>query len=191
MRYTFATAALMLALTGVVALPHGKGAPAVQYRNERWGFCLSYPSSWSTDEGVNKSGIAIYTPELLPTRAMITVGALPNQPAGIDSDKPMDLEQNVKTYVHSLQIHPMEPITHVRLVREGRLQFLGVSAISTEISYDQADSPWIEQTVWVLRNEAVYTLQLKCLSRDRERYDPVFEQVRNTFRFECAVDRSR
>jgi hypothetical protein len=184
-------AALTFTLTLGVVLLRGKEAPAVRYRNERWGFCLSYPTAWSTDEGVNRSGIAIYTPESSPARAIITVGALPNQPAGMDSDKPMGLEQNVKTYVHSLQTHPVDPITHVHLVREGPLRFQGVSAIRTEISYDEGGSAWVEQTVWFLRNDAVYTLQLKCLSRDRERYDPVFEQVRQTFRFECAADRSR
>src|SRR5437588_4663108 len=59
------------------------------YRNDRWGFCLYYPSNWEADEGVNRAGIAIYPPQgrYSGPLAQISVGALYNQRSTKDRSK--------------------------------------------------------------------------------------------------------
>src|ERR1700680_4933672 len=64
------------------------------YKNERWGFCLTYPQNWEIDEGTNKAGIAVSPPQDRPSGflSQISVGALL---AGKQNGRTLTVEENL------------------------------------------------------------------------------------------------
>lgn len=162
------------------------------YRNERWGFCISYPSGWSADEATNKAGIEVNAPPSLHPRATITVGALPNQPKTLDDPAApdtgdwMSLDDVVRRQLDALRAYLPEPAgKSVRLIRRQRTEFGGVPAISTEVAYVEGRTEKLDETLWFIKEHAVYSLVLKCDRASRSKYEPVFKRVVGSFRAGC------
>lgn len=162
------------------------GTQLRQYHNSRWSFCISYPTDWDQQEGLNQAGIRISMPATTP-KASISVGALPNQPRGFLTDDfndntPMSLRENVQAYIKGLGSNPSAPNQKAQVLEDRPMQVAGVQGILTIVKLEAQSGVWIEKTIWLLTQGAVYTLSLKCASSDRVRYDPVFQQVLKTFR---------
>ena len=179
--------AIALFIMGVCVFPlFGQSkVPMVTYLNKRWGFCVSYPEDWSKQEGLNMAGIRISRPSVQPA-AFISFGALPDQPRGlitgdIGDDVPMTLAENSQAYLQQSRV-----LEAVEVLENRPTHLLGNQAISTLIKYSQHDGTWMEKTIWLLRAGALYTFSLKSKSAEFPHIEPVFHNMVNIFKFDCA-----
>jgi hypothetical protein len=171
--------------TGLAQVP----AEAVQlkpYHNSRWSFCVSYPAGWDLNESLDGAGIRVSKGGRAPV-VSITVGALPSQPRGFltgdfDDDTPMTLRENGQYYLKNLGDQPDRKVE----VQETRsTQIAGVPAVWTRVRLEDRTDVRVEESIWLLRKGAVFSLSLNCKSSDFALYDLVFRQVLETFKPDC------
>jgi hypothetical protein len=161
------------------------------YHNERWGFCLTYPSDWALQEGFNKAGIRLSGPGLKPVGS-ISIGALPDQPRGgnvndnLDDDTPMTLTDNVQNYIRRLGAPNSAGF---ELMENTAGSFRGASAAFTTVKLPGRGGAIIEKTIWILSRGALFSLVLKCPSSDLSRLEPTFKKVTDSFVFQCSAAR--
>jgi hypothetical protein len=158
-----------------------------RYRNERWGFCLAYPSNWETDEGVNKAGIGIYPPQNRPDGLLsqLSIGALPN--ARSRNEAFPTLEENFNGVQDVLR---SEGATEMTILEKRNADFLQKPALFTKIRYKEAVSGiiWIEERInFKTQDEILYSMELKARPEEFSELEPIFNvMVYNTFRMNCV-----
>jgi hypothetical protein len=131
-----------------------------RYYNDRWGFCVSYPTGWDMDEGGNHAGIGLFKPPSAPV-ASIRVGALPDQPRGFltgnyDDMKPMTLQENIQSH---LKPDSSAPFRKVELIESRSTRIAGVEATMTIARLTDRKGVSTEKVIWLLRRGAVYTFE--------------------------------
>ena len=186
-RFAGAARSLCCALLLIAA---GKGtiyasSTVVNYRNERWGFCIAYPSVWSPYEGVNRAGVSLTSLE----GATISVGAIPNQEDGADPRKRMTLGQVSASDFKEISSDPSRPVEGVRLVGRSHSIFLGVLALRTKVTYSEEVVAQTEDTIYAIRGGALYELRLKCRSVESASYEARFNLVIKSFQWSCRRPR--
>lgn len=181
---------LGLVVTGWMASPpcgaQRANAGWARYRNQRWGFCVSYPSTWAKMEGADQSGAAFFSPTRRPgAQTSISVGALPNQPS--DATQPrlktlseifQDSQVGLREYWHAQQ---------VVVLSKREEYFRGEPAMLTEIQYrDHNDGlTWIEETLRVNHDQVIFTFDLRCQPPELGALNPIFKKITRDFRFDC------
>src|SRR5215467_1651788 len=111
------------------------------YRNQRWGFCISYPQKWDHDEGVNKAGIAIFPPAD-HQGSEISVGALL---IGIVNGHQPTIEED---FAAADNIRRQSGATDLVELDKHTTAVGAHSALFRKISYKEAAGPtWVEESI--------------------------------------------
>ena len=148
--------ALLLMVVLTAQVPFAARTGWKRYRNERWRFCLAYPSNWETNEGVNKAGIAIYPPQNRPDGLLsqLSIGALPNaRPRNEAFPTLEDIFNGVQDVLRS------EGATEITVLEKRNADFLQSPALFTKIRYKEAVSgiTWIEERInFKTKDEILY-----------------------------------
>ncbi|HEV2349796.1 MAG TPA: hypothetical protein VG028_08135 [Terriglobia bacterium] len=192
-------------LTGMIAAPcgrdHGReagldnqGSPGHTegkwkiYRNERWGFCVAYPSGWSLLEGFDGAGMSATPPQQtgVTKGTRISAGALPNQLLGMTSGPPRTLEQNFEI---DLRAHRESGDRDVQVLLERRISFSGLLALTTAMRWTDPTRGlrWFEETLWIMKKEAVYTVELRCPPAEMPRLEAIHEKMVKTLALDCQA----
>jgi len=164
-----------------------------RYKNERWGFCLAYPDGWQTDEGVNKAGIAIFSPQQRPSglESEISVGALYNARSEADSSKFETLEE---AFTGEQDILREQSATDITVLDKRNVTVRGMPALLTKIQYKEAVSGavWIDEEISFKSSDEIrYSVELKCRPTELTELEPIFNVIAyNTFRIYCVYSHS-
>jgi hypothetical protein len=162
-------------------------APPAQtrYHNERWGFCIAYPSILLPYEGVNKAGVSLTYPSDRHGRNPITVGALPNMESSSEPGRQMTLEENADSDFASIGDGEVPPLRNVRVVSKKEILLAGIPALRMQVTYTRQGVERMEDTIYAIKDHAVYSLELKCRLRDRTQYEETFRSVMESFQWGC------
>jgi hypothetical protein len=159
------------------------------YRNKQWGYCVSYPSRWFKGEAWEGSGIFVKTGVKKHSRAVgeIDIGAAPNQPKNFDRRTAMSLTDNFELHVEGLK--KFERAERLEILEERPIQLSGNRALFTRDRYfdPQDGRTWVDEIVFVNRNETLYTLELECRADQVARFEPVFTHFVSTFQVNCGT----
>src|SRR6266480_3044525 len=130
------------------------------YRNNQWGYCVSYPSHWSKGEAFEGSGIFVKTGLKKHSRpvAEIDIGAFPNPPEDRAHTTPISLIENFQLHVEGLK--KFQRAERLEILEKRAIDLSGNSALFTKDRYfDPLDgATWVDEIVVVGRNETLYTL---------------------------------
>jgi hypothetical protein len=102
---------------------------------------------------------------------------------------PISLVEDLR--VHLAGLKKFERAERVEILEQRELKFLGHSALFTKNRYydPQERANWAEEILFINRNGTLYRLELECRLDQLGRFEPVFSQLMNTFRFDCAAGR--
>jgi hypothetical protein len=175
-----------LVLSGLMLAAGDDGVAAThltRYRNERWGFCISYPSGWSKYEGVNRAGV-----QLTPNRhSAIVVGALPNQQSDKYPGSEMTLDEDSDSGPDGNYDDSSASPEDVQVISNMKSLLGKTPAVIRKIRYRQGGVLRIEKTMYAIHDHAVYTLMLDTRSVDEKQYQSTYDSVVRSFRFDCAT----
>ena len=153
------------------------------YENAQWRYCMSYPSRWIRGDAFDGAGIFVATGEKRFSRPLgeIDVGALPARPEGPS----LALIQDRDAHLEGLK--KFERAESLQILDQREIQVAGNRALFTKDRYydPQERATWIDEIIFTERNGAVYRLELECRADQLERFEPVFQIVLSTFRFDC------
>lgn len=180
-------------LAALFACPLGAGQPPKQdrswkpYENAQWGYCLSYPSRWSKGDAFDGAGIFFATGVKRFSKPLgeIDVGALPVTPADDSHPAPVSLVADFEAHLNGLK--KFERAESVEILENREMQLAGKRALFTKDRYfdPQERATWVDEIIFTERHGAIYRLELECRADQVERFEPVFQMVASTFRFDC------
>lgn len=154
------------------------------YDNAQWGYCVSYPSRWVKGDAFEGAGIFVATGDKRLSRRLgeIDVGALPPRPEGAAS---LALVQDRDAHLEGLK--KFERAERLEILDQREMQVAGNRALFTKDRYydPQERATWIDEIIFTERNGTIYRLELECRSDQLERFEPVFQMLVSTFRFDC------
>ena len=153
------------------------------YENGQWGYCLSYPSRWAKGDAFDGAGIFVATGERRFSRPVgeIDVGALPGGPDGPS----LTLVEHRDAHLEGLK--RFERAVSLEILDQHEMQVAGNRALFTKDRYydPQERAAWVDEIILTERKNMVYRLELECRADQVERFEPVFQIVIRTFRFDC------
>lgn len=159
-----------------------------QYRNQHWGYCVSYPSRWLKGDAFEGAGIFVETGVKKHSRpvAEIDVAALPNR---LDDPGAFTLVQDLQSHFDGLK--KFERAEQLEILEKRETKLLGNAALFTKDRYydPQDRAKWIEEIVFADRKEALYRLELECRADQLGRFEPVFAHFVSSFQFDCGAQR--
>jgi hypothetical protein len=157
-----------------------------RYHNSSLGYCVSYPAHWLRGEAFDGAGLFVETGSSKFSRpsGAIDFGAL----SALLKDAraiPISLSQNLEDHLEGLQ--KFERAERMEVLEKRELKFQGHSALFTKNRYydPQERATWMEEVLFVNRNETLYRLELQCRAGEIERFEPVFAHLMSTFQFDC------
>lgn len=180
------TAGLVMLLLAVSYAPQSGQTKWKHYRNARWGFCLSYPAGWQTDEGFDKAGIAMYPPQNRPagSESSISVGALPNNRLARGRFNTLD-----ESFSDELDVLREQGAAEIDVIEKKQVAVKGLVGLQTRIRYREPDTGvlWVEERIAIRTpDEVIHGFELKCHPEEVAALEPVFNSiVFDRFTFEC------
>ena len=153
-----------------------------RYHNERWGYCVSYPSRWMSGDAFEGGGFFVETGMKKRSRPLgeIDIAAL---------SEPFTLLEDVQAHLDGLK--KFERAEQMQVLEKREMQLLGQAALFTKDRYydPQDRASWIDEIVFANRNQTLYRLELECRADQLVRFEPVFTYVVSTFQFDCSAKR--
>lgn len=177
----------LIPILGCVALFSVSGAKAPstrrldsawkRYVNQHLGYCVSYPSRWSRGEAFDGAGMhfEVGVKKLARPSGEMDI-------SGFSNLKPVEYLQ---THLEGLK--KFERAEHLEVLEQREIPFLGQVALFTKDSYfdPQNRTDWIDEIVLVRYEKMLYRLELECRADQIARFEPIFEQFVQSFRFGC------
>jgi hypothetical protein len=156
------------------------------YRNQRWGFCIGYPAGWMLREGFDGAGMSASPQPEGGTlgKSVVSAGASANQLVDLTSGPPRTLEQNFEIDLDGLrESHP----EHLEVLEERRAKFSDLPALVTVTRWIEPtnDITWVEETLWILKNQVIYAVELKCPRSELRRLEPILKKMTKTLVLHC------
>ena len=158
-----------------------------RYHNPQWGYCVSYPSRWRKGDAFEGSGIFVETGVNKDSNPLgeIDIAALPD-----DSVNPqLNFVDLIRVHLEGLK--KFERAEHVQLLEHRSMDLFGTSALfAKERYYDPLErSTWMEEIVFLARQNVLYRLELECRADQLTRFEPVFTRLVSTFQLDCTERR--
>lgn len=157
-----------------------------RYRNTEYGYCVSIPSRWV--KGVAFEGAGLYVKTGMQ-RFSRPVGAIDFE--ALEST-PKDARVLASSLADSLQDHltglrKFERAERMEILEKRETSVQGNAALFAKDRYydPQERATWMEEVLFVNRNETVYRFELDCKADQIERFAPVFEHLVGTVQFDC------
>ncbi len=183
-------------LSLITVLAHAGSTPKLdqswkRYHNQRWGYCVSYPSRWITGDAFEGGGFFVETGVRKHSRPLgeIDIAALPERSSDLSRAASFTLLDDVQAHLEGLK--KFERAEQMQVLEKREMRLLGHSALFTKDSYydPQDRASWIDEIVFANRKETLYRLELECRADQMARFEPVFAYVLSTFQFECPAKR--
>lgn len=158
------------------------------YENPQWNYCVSYPSRWLKGDAFDGAGIFVETGTKKYSKPLgaMDVGALAEPDVAVSLTQPVNLLDDFEVHLDGLK--KFERAESVVILDRREMQILGQSALFTKDRYydpqDRAD--WAEEIIFLRRKGTLYRLELECRLDQLPRFEPVFNLLVRTFRFDCA-----
>jgi len=185
----FAFASLLPAVVNAGGIPK-QDRSWKRYYNPSFGYCVSYPSRWLRGEAFDGAGLFVKTGASRFSRPMgaMDFAVLDSPPVGARL-APISLVEDLR--IHLAGLKKFERAERMEILEQRELKFLGHSALFTKNRYydPQERANWAEEILFINRNGTLYRLELECRLDQLGRFEPVFSQLMNTFRFDCAAGR--
>jgi hypothetical protein len=159
-----------------------------QYRNQQLGYCVSYPNRWLKGEAFEGAGFYVATGLKKYSRPLgeIDVGVLPPLPTDAPHTTDISLTENLQAHLDGLKT--FERARNMEVLEKRSMQFLGSPALfMKDRYYDPQDRHmWIDEVVFVQRENRLFRFELECSADQLERFEPVFTRLLSSFQFECG-----
>jgi hypothetical protein len=158
-----------------------------RYKNNEYGYCVSYPSRWVRGEAFEGAGLFVETGSHKFSRpeGAIDFEALANEQKDARL-LPGILAESLQDHLDVLQ--KFERAERMEILEKRELQVQGSAALFTKHRYydPQERSTWMEEVLFVNRHDTVYRFEMDCRADQIERFAPVFEYLVGTVQFDCA-----
>jgi hypothetical protein len=157
-----------------------------RYRNNEYGYCVSYPSRWVRGEAFEGAGLFVETGSRKFSRPL---GAIDFEAiAGAPKDAralPVSLAEDLEDHLNGLQ--KFERAERMEILEKRDMQLQGSAALFTKHRYydPQERATWMEEVLFVSRNDTVYRFEMDCRADQIERFAPVFKYLVGTVQFDC------
>jgi hypothetical protein len=158
-----------------------------RYRNSEYGYCVSYPSRWVRGEAFEGAGLFVETGLKKFSRP---VGAIDFEVlSSVPKDAralPVSLAESLEDHLAGLQ--KFERAERMEILEKREMQVQGSAALFTKHRYydPQDRATWMEEVVFVNRNENLYRFEMDCRAEQFRRFAPVFEYLVGTVQFDCS-----
>jgi hypothetical protein len=158
-----------------------------RYRNSEYSYCVSYPARWVRGEAFEGAGLFVETGSKKFSRP---IGAIDFEAiSSVPKDArvlPVSLAANLQDHLAGLQ--KFERAERMEILEKHDMIMQGSSALFTKHRYydPQERATWIEEVLFVNRNETVYRFELDCKADQIERFAPVFDYLVGTVQFDCS-----
>lgn len=160
-----------------------------RYRNEQWGYCVSYPKRWFRGDAFDGAGLFVGTgaEKYSKPTGEIDVAAVPNHLAANSKALSLTLVDDLNMHFDGLR--RFERAERMEVLEQRPMTLVDSPALYTrDRYYDPLErATWLEEIVFVRHNGVVYRLELESRADQLSRFDPVFEHVVSTFQFDCAA----
>ena len=161
-----------------------------RYRNQQFGYCLSYPRRWVRGEAFDGAGVYVETGIKKYSRPLgeIDVGIV-----SPSNDEPhtasVSLVEDLEVHLNGLKT--FERAERMEVLEKRSMEFLGSPALFTRDRYfdPQDGSTWIDQVIFVQRKTDLFRFELECRADQLARFESVFNRLLSSFQFECGVAR--
>ena len=158
-----------------------------RYRNSEYGYCVSYPARWVKGEAFEGAGLFVETGSKKFSRPIgaidfEAISILPKDARAV----PISLAENLQDHLAGLQ--KFERAERMEILEKRDMTLQGSAALFTKHRYydPQERATWMEEVLFVNRNETVYRFELDCRLDQIERFAPVFEYLVGTVQFDCS-----
>lgn len=159
-----------------------------QYRNKRGNYCVSYPSRWMKGDAYDGAGLFVrvgQTKYAASPLGEIDVSVLePGEP--LPRVAALNLADNVQFHLEGVM--KFQRAQQVQVMETRRITIADHPALFSKDRYfDPLErASWMEEVIFVNRDDQLYRLELVCLAKDAERFERVFQQVVDSFSFNCS-----
>jgi hypothetical protein len=158
-----------------------------RYKNNEYGYCVSYPSRWIRGEAFEGAGLFVETGSRKFSRPVgaIDFEAIANEQKDARS-LPGILAESLQDHLDVLQ--KFERAERMEILEKRELQLQGSAALFTKHRYydPQERSTWMEEVLFVDRHDLLYRFEMDCRADQIERFAPVFEYLVGTVQFDCS-----
>jgi len=157
------------------------------YRNSEYGYCVSIPARWVKGEAFEGAGLYVESGAKKYSRPVgaIDFEAISRSPQDARL-LPVNLAQNLQDHLDVLQ--KFERAERMEILEKRKLRVQGSDALFTKHRYydPQERATWMEEVLFVNRNDTVYRFELDCRSDQIERFAAVFEHLVSSVQFDCS-----
>lgn len=157
------------------------------YKNTQWNYCVSYPSRWHKGDAFDGAGIFIETGVKKYSRPVgaMDVGALPAPEPMLARAAPINFLDDFEVHLDGLK--KFERAESLEILERREMQIVGSSALFTKDRYydPQDRATWAEEIIFTRHKGTLYRLELECRNDQLSRFEPVFNVLVSTFRFDC------
>jgi hypothetical protein len=156
-----------------------------RYRNSEYGYCVSYPSRWVRGEAFEGAGLFVETGLKKFSRPIGAIDFEVISSAPKDARAlPANLAEDLRDHLAGLQ--KFERAERMQILEKREMQVQGSEALFTKHRYydPQERATWMEEVLFVGRNETVYRFEMDCRADQFNRFAPVFEYLVGTVQFD-------
>ncbi len=157
------------------------------YRNSEYGYCVSIPSRWVKGEAFEGAGLYVESGVKRYSRPMgaIDFEAIARAPEDARM-LPVNLAESLQDHLDVLQ--KFERAERMEILEKRKLSMQGSDALFTKHRYydPQERATWMEEVLFVNRNDTVYRFELDCRADQIERFAAVFEHLVGSVQFDCS-----
>jgi len=132
----------------------------------------------------NPMQFAAYIAPQLPSDRFLGFGVL-STPLKDARAVPVSLVQDLKDHLEGLK--KFERAERMEVLEKREMNFQGHAALFTKNRYydPQERATWVEEVLFVNRDESLYRVELQCRAGEIKRFEPVFAYLLSTFQFDC------
>jgi hypothetical protein len=160
-----------------------------RYYNANAGYCVNYPARWYKADAFDGSGLYVMSGVTKHSRATgeIDIGLFRNAANQLAHATNVSLVDDFESHVDGLK--KFERAERVEVLEQRPMEVAGNSALFTKDRYydPQDRSTWLEEVLFVQRNEEIYRVELECKADQAQRFERVFTQLVSTLQFDCAA----
>jgi hypothetical protein len=160
-----------------------------RYYNAEAKYCVSYPSHWYKADAFDGSGLYVIAGVKKHSRATgeIDLGIV-DSAASANQAHATAIKLTDDFASHLDVLKKFERADRVEVLDQHTTQVAGNPALFTKDRYydPQDRSTWLEEILFVQRNQDLYRLELECKADQIARFEPVFSQFVNSLEFDCV-----
>lgn len=177
----------VIALTALICSIGFADQSRKSYHNDRWGFCIAYPSAWPADEDEGSNGAGL---RLTRGDVAISVGALPLSPDASGRQISLSglVDREERTF--GADFLPIS-VRNVRVVTKRSVVIAGIPGLRTETRYTAKGIAYVQEAVDVIKDDLAYRFQLRCKLFEAAKYTQLFDSIMSTLQWQCESEANK